>query len=328
MFGRPKQADLDHRIRSYLVKRLLPLVKTDLASCEVKVPLSGVNSIVRLVHIRDGEGYVVRVFPRSERRRARALARAYELLRANGVSVPEIVDWVENYSRSGLTIYAERLIEGLPLSRRPFDPARADRLAELLIPLHRAKSPQWGAPGEPRRGDFSAYLFKRAINRLRRVRKGLTRATDPKVFRKIRDWFANERYRLGRIARFDLTHDKINPGNILWSDAEKRFYLLDLATVRYGIKTKDLVVLYHEILRNDADAVAEFERVYFNAFSEEERREHESLRRWFHAYYHLAEAASQIKRARTATEQLVLAEARHYEKFFHHWQELLRIVSE
>jgi len=319
---------VEQNIRSYLVRRLLPLVKAELASCEATVPLAGMNSLVRIVRTDDGKGFVVRVYPRSTRKKVRLLVDAYELLRSKGVSVPEIVDWIEDFSKSHLAIYSERLIEGQTLAQCRFAPASSAQLAELLIPLHRAKSPRWGEPKRLKEGDFSAYSMKRVMNRLRRVRKGLTRATDPAVFRKISDWFANQRHRFAEVRQFDLTHDKINPGNLLWADQQKRYYLLDLVTLRYGARTKDLVALYHEILRHDREAIDQFERVYFAAFPDEERRQNEALWPWYHAYYHLAEAASQIKRMHAATSRLALAGSSHYDKFLRHWERLLRIIGE
>lgn len=319
---------VEHNIRSYLVRRLLPLVESDINSCEVRVPLGGLNTLVRIVRTDNGKGFVVRVLPRGSKKKVRSLAAIYGLLKSKGVAVPGLVDWVESYSKSRLAILAEELIDGKTLAQEPFDRSTVAQLAELFIPLHRVKSPRWGEALQPRRGDFAAYCLKRAKNRLRGVRKRLTRSTDPAVFRAILDWFTVESRRLGALEQFDLTHDKVNPANVLWSESEKRYYLLDLATVRYGVKTKDIVALYHEVLGEDGRLMEQFESAYFAAFPQSEREQNAALWRWFHAYYHLAEAASQIKRARAAKTKAALYAPHHYEKFLHHWRELLAIVGE
>lgn len=319
---------VEQSIRSYLVRRLLPLAKADLSSCQVTVPVAGVNTLIRMVHTGDGRGYVMRIYPRSERRRFRTLVAANKLLEQSGVQVPQRLDSIEDYSKSRLAFYVERLVEGLTVAQSRSQPVRAREIAELLIPLHRAKSPLWGEIERPQRGDFSAYCLRRVRHRMRSVRKGLTHATDPAVYRKILDWFAAERPEIASVRQFDLTHDKINPGNLLWAEQENRYYLLDLVTLRYGVKTKDLAALYHEVLRDDPAQIAEFEGVYFAAFPQEERSQNARLWRWFHAYYHLAEAAAQIKRSRAATSKVDLSGSDFYQKFLRQWEQLLAVIGE
>ncbi len=318
---------IEQNIRSYIVKRLLPLAKSDLAGAEAVVPLGGMNSVIRIVRTKTGPGFVVRVFPRAERARLRSLIAIGKMLQSRGVAVPPTVDWVEDYSESHLVIHSERLIEGQTLVGRCTEAATAPLLAELLLPLHQTKSPQWGPPDNLKSADFSLYSFRRVKYRLRGVRKALSRAADKAVFEKILDWFTAERHRFDTVREFDLTHDKINPGNLLWAPGERKYYLLDLATVRYGVRTKDLVALYHEVLRDDPEAIAQFEKAYWAGSTDGERQQNERLWRWYHAYYHLAEAASQIKRARNSTARYVLADSDYHEKFRRHWDQLLAIIN-
>ncbi|MCX8036314.1 MAG: aminoglycoside phosphotransferase family protein [Candidatus Sumerlaeia bacterium] len=317
---------IEQIIRSYIVKRLLPLAKSDLAAAEVVVPLGGMNSVIRIVRTKTGQGFVVRVFPRAERARLRSLIEVGKMLQSRGVAVPPTVDWVEDYSESHLVIHAERLIEGQTLVGHRAEASTAHLLASLFHSLHRTKSPQWGPPDNLESADFSIYSFRRAKNRLRGVRKVLTRTADKAVFEKILDWFTAERHRFDGVREFDLTHDKINPGNLLWAPAERKYYLLDLATVRFGVRTKDLVALYHEVLQEDPKAIAQFETAYWAGSTDGERQQNERLWRWYHAYYHLAEAASQIKRAHNATARYVLADSDYYEKFRRHWDQLLAVI--
>lgn len=327
MFWFSPRFDLvEQNIRSYLVKRLLPLAKSDLRSCQVTVPLPGKNTTIRIVRAKNGQGFVVRIFPPQGRKKMKAQLAAHESLRAKGVNVPEIVDHVERYSRSHLAILTERLIEGHTLRERSLDPATIEQLARLLIPLHRAKSPLWGA-GRWRRGGFASYSLGHVRNRLRAVRKDTTRAIDGATLRRIRDWFIAESHALAALSQFDLTHDKINPGNILWAEQEKQYYLLDLATVCYAAKAKDLVALYHEALGDDPQLIARFEDHYCAAFPEQENKQNISLWRWYHAYYHLAEAATRTRRSHRATSHDAAYELALHEKFLRHWQQLLALIN-
>jgi aminoglycoside phosphotransferase (APT) family kinase protein len=161
---------------------------------------------------------------------------------------------------------------------------------------------------------------------LRSIRKHLRRGTATLELGKINEWFESEKYRLMQIDEFNLTHNDINPGNLLWSGKEGRYYLLDLGLLRYGARASDLVNLHHRILASNAERIAQFQGMYGAAFSEAEQRINESVWRWYHACYHLRRAACHIRRLRNVSTAAV-GENLHYENFLHHWERLQRIVN-
>jgi aminoglycoside phosphotransferase (APT) family kinase protein len=328
MFGKSTQRLLrmDRTVRSYLVERLLPMIGSEIGACRMSVPLDGLNAFARIVQTDDGRGVVVRVFPKSARKHLRDRQATLGLLRDNGVAVPEVVDYVENFSKSGVCFYTKQFIEGHTLAHTPLDPATIPQLAALMAPLHKAKSTAWGEPKRPQSGSFANYEQKQALGRLRSIRKHLRRGTATLELAKIAEWFESEKYRLMQIDEFNLTHNDINPGNLLWSEGEGRYYLLDLGLLRYGARARDLVNLHHRVLASDAERIAEFQRIYGAAFSEAQRRITVSVWRWYHACYHLRCAASHIRRLSKISTASV-GENLHYENFLHNWERLQRIVN-
>jgi aminoglycoside phosphotransferase (APT) family kinase protein len=145
-------------------------------------------------------------------------------------------------------------------------------------------------------------------------------------FTEVKDWFCSHITPMNRMEGFQLIHNKINRGNVIWCPDRDAMFLLDFATLQYGYRGKDIVQAEWAILKNKPELVSEFQDEYFSHFPGEAREQYGRLSPFYHAYYHLSKCAVSLRRnfekkARQNAENKVL-----YKKFLSHWNTLLSLV--
>jgi thiamine kinase-like enzyme len=320
-----KTFDLDIRFKNYVVKRLAKLEKFDLQDCKLSVPLSGVKSFVRLLELPNGQGLIIRAFPRANRKQAYKLYLADDLLEKHDVPAPRLVDYSYKFANGKFTFIAEQYIEGKIIGESEINEALIQNLAKLLRTLHGIKSNKWGdiANTKPRR--YSNAQLKKVKNRLSGIRRHSLSPIDSKILKKVKNWFAEWKTEIESIEIFDLIHDKLNPGNFMVTNDNKVF-LLDFATLQYGYKAKDLAQLYAEVLVDSQEYRKIFEAYYFEGMSATEKQTFQRLYPFYHAYYHLSECAINLKRDREYKTRKMDLRASFHKKFIKNWNELQNIV--
>lgn len=319
---------VDQYIKDYLLKVLLPREKADFAQCRVCIPLFGVKSLVRLVEFPDGRGIVLRVFPRRQRSLAHKLYLADDLLEKYNISAPRIIDYEPSFSRARLAIIAEEYIVGDHVNQLSLTDDRIQQIAHLLGALHRIKSSTSGDIQKPKRSRYANALMRKVAHRLRNIRRHSLAVLDRRYLRSVRKWFLRWKSAFVYFSLYDLIHDKLNRGNVIFSADRKSVFLLDFATLQYGYKAKDLAQLYAEVLRDDPLLIEKFEHWYFTFLKEHELVELREIYPFFHAYYHLSQCAINLKRDFSTESHSLSFKSSFYNEFLAHWQELLEIIGE
>ena len=313
----------------YIDTRLLPQLGLSSPECSVEVPLGGKKSCLRLVKGKNGKGYVVRAFPKNKRKEAYQLYSADDLLERNKVPAPRLVDFAEEFSSRNVTFVTEEYLEGKNWKELELNEVLVRKLGTLLARLHRVESDHWGpitrdkSPG----GSFGNSRLKRVKNRLRRVKKFAPHTISKEEFRGVREWFRAFRIRLDGLERFELIHDKINHGNILYQEEKGDLYLLDFATLQYGCRAKDVIQAECGLLQDNDELIKEFREEYFSAFPEPVKEQFGKLANFYRGYYHLSRSASNIRHdyiSRTKRHQF---KTNFYDQFLHHWRTLWKIIE-
>ena len=317
---------LETHLREYVRNRLL--APRGLAGCDFDLlePRAGVKTFVRLVELQGHPGFALRVYPSWERRPARRRLEANRLIERHGLPGPRIVA-----HRLGLfllrpTIVAEERLRGRHVAPGGWTSEMAARLAEALARFHSVSSGRHGPIDKPSAGRFFDEFWGRVRHRLRGVRRRCAGRVSARALAEAARWFRAWANRFQGLERFDLLHDKLNPGNVLWLEAEGRFALLDFETMQFGCRVKDLVQAEHDVLFEEEEAVHALRGAYLPRLPEPDREFAERVLPFFHAYYHLSEASTTLKRARRArTAGLTEGAERRLNR---HWAEMERIVGE
>ncbi len=294
--------NIEECFRRYVLRCLLPKLGIKENRCRVCIPVSGVKNIVRMVESLDSEkepeqrGAVVRIYPVREEKKLKRMVEIKRFLIKHGVPVPEIVDVCTYCRNDGVVFYAERLIKGQTGLEMACGSFEAERMAETLFLLHSITF----APSDMHFNfDVHTYrtmILKRVKNRLTGLKKYSPEPPDKSTFDMISDFFHRKAKKLNDISSLQLVHDKLHPGNLIFSDNEGIFYLLDTETVQPGCCVKDLMHLYHETLKEDSALITSFERIYFDSRLPLDEEIIRKLTPFYDAYYHLAECAISWKR--------------------------------
>ncbi len=320
---------IDDAFRDYICKRLLPHLGYTPQDCTIVVPLSGMKSCIRLVKMPSGKGYAVRAFARGEMKAAHQLYFADGILEKNKIPAPRLVDFAERYSRRGVTFVAEEYLNGKNWGEITSTPGHACSLGALIARLHRVEANHWGTiePHKKQWGTFGASQLRRVRHRLHRVKKFAPDTVSRTELRAVREWFRAFRPRLDSITSFQLIHDKLNKGNILYSSEKGNLFLLDFATLRYGYRAKDTVKAELDLLGNDATLIEAFRDEYFGFFPPGVREEYEKLSIFYYAYHHLSKSALNLKRDYESRTLRYNFKTGFYDNFLHHWRALWDIIS-
>lgn len=282
---------IDDAFRKYIKARLLPRLGLSIIECTLEMPLIGRKSCLRILKSRSGEGYVIRAFPANQQAKIEQIRCAFELLNRHGIPAPALVDHAERFSQD-ITFLTEAYLEGTLWRDQPLTEELARKLAGLLAQLHRVQSDGWGSitrRNRPR-GSFGRRQFKRVQTRLERIRRFSPNANRAD-FRALAAWFRTFQEALDARDRFDLTHEDIRPGNILYHEGGE-VRLLDFATLRFGCRVKDLVDAECSLLRNQRERIEAFREVYFASFPDTVRAQFESVRDFYRGFYYLSRSDS------------------------------------
>ncbi|MCX7011277.1 MAG: hypothetical protein NTW86_01695 [Candidatus Sumerlaeota bacterium] len=317
---------LESFLREYVRGQLLEPRGLGVAEFRLVEPETGVKTFVRLVEIPGQAGYAARVYPRRERRRAVRRLQLEKLLLQNDLSAPRLVNWRLGSIWRGPSIVVEELLRGRHLAPGEWTAPLAERLAATLLRFHAVSSPRHGPIEKPSSGAFFDSQWSKVRHRLRGVRRRAGGRVPRRALAEAARWFRSWRPQFAGMDSFDLIHDKLNSGNVLWLQAEERFALLDFETLQYGSRVKDWAQAEHDVLTENEAAVQAFRAASTANLPPPTRQFCESVAPFFHAYYHLSEAATALKRSRRATR--LAAVDGNLIKLERHWAEVERIMGE
>jgi len=317
---------LESSLREYVREQLLEPRGLGVAEFRLIEPETGVKTFVRLVEIPGQAGYALRVYPRWERWRAVRRLHVEKLLRQNDLPAPRLANWRLGTIWRGPSIVVEELLRGRHVAPGEWTPPRAEQFAETLLRFHAVSSPRHGPVEKPASGAFFDSLWSKVRHRFRGVRRRAGQRVTRRALIETARWFRSWRERFAGMDRFDLIHDKLNSGNVMWMDAEARFALLDFETLQYGCRVKDWAQAEHDVLSEDEAAVQAFRAATVAGLPAPAREFCERVTPFFHAYYHLSEAATALKRSRRSTRLAVVDG--NLIRLDRHWAEMERIVRE
>lgn len=288
MHARAQRQDAKALIEEYVAQNLLPARGLAGAPFEVDIPRRGVRTVLYDLQIGDTERLALRCL--ETRGLLRRNLRASQLLHSRDIRVPEVVfvdDARSTKRRLGFYVLGERWIGGGHVDEQP-DPASAlESAAGELGRLHGIRRGRWGGLVFGRVSRFSRRLCGRSYQRLTQLS-----TYDPDFTKReaeqARDWLAKWSPVLDQYRPYNLIHGRLNPGNILVSEAGQA-YLLDLGTLRYGLGMTELTRALHRLCTNPEEQKL-FERAYFTAAPPDIEGWYRESRSFFEAEFHLSEA--------------------------------------
>jgi aminoglycoside phosphotransferase (APT) family kinase protein len=320
---------IDDAFKDYILNSLLPRLDVKAGGCSVNVPLTGKKSSIRLVKTGENKGYAVRAFPKSSIKEARHLIEVDSIFEKYEVPAPRIVDFAEYYSSKGVTFIAEEYLSGSIWENLKITEKHAKAFGHILAKLHSLKREYWGGIEAQKKpmGTFGSSQLKRVGHRLHRVKKFDPDTVKSEEFHAIKEWFRSLRPMLDSLQEFHLIHDKINSGNIIYSEADSQMYFLDFATLQYGYRAKDMIPSEQDLLGGKKDLIDIFQKEYFSHFPEKCKEEYKKLSLFFKAYYHLSRSAVNIRRDYESRTKKHKFKLNFYDNFLHHWKSLWSMIE-
>ncbi len=302
-------------MRRYLEEYLVSRLALVGPSPRIERPRWGVMSELAILEDGQGIGHVVR-FVRSKAAGDR-LHRAHELAHAHHLPAPAIT-LVElspaHFRAHGFGVVAERRLPGRHLGPEEMDETRRAALAQTLAAWHRLERARWGPPGRPAWGSF---VRRGLVGKLKNRLEGIARhdpeyqrvwskrvLTFAKLYAQV--WDGGPPYA--------LTHDKINPGNVLFGE-DGEVYLLDIGSTQFGAPGKDLAAALDYFARGEADE-ADLKAAYFARvdprLADHFVRFEPLYRLWHHLSRWAARARSQVRKAARAGRAIPLDRGHSY----------------
>ena len=337
----------DKAIRCYLEQHVCPALHIPPAIERIAKPALGVKSTLFLVR-PSGRAlpFVVRCL--TSRAEARRLIDIYRFAEGHDLPTPRLLHADasgEHIKDHGFATVVEECLEGDHRTARPRsddpsverpvdtppDAAQLDALARTLAALHRIESDRWGHPC--RRGTawipwslrgrlaFDRLILGKFKNRLASVER-FDPAYESTWRGRILDFARSFRRGWDGGPPFGLTHDKLNPGNVLFApDAEA--FLLDLGSLQFGFPGKDLAAALY-FFCDGAEAEVRFRRIYFELLPDRVRDHFERNEPLYRAYHHLSRWAARahgLARKRESGYTLSLASAEREREAMWGWIE-------
>jgi aminoglycoside phosphotransferase (APT) family kinase protein len=315
----------DHLLKRYLSRSTARALLGAPDSIKVLIPLTGLQSLVRLIEVDGRPRAVARIFPPEEAASVERRKRAAELLADNGLAAPEVLDAYPD-GKTGAVLLLEAFIEGPHPDPATITSPEIRALADTFARLHAVTSDRIGPFDEPKRGSLADEAKHRTTNRSKSVKRWAPPGIDRSTQKPIVQWLSRAAQSLDRIERCSLTHDKPNVGNLIWDEKQSLFRLIDLETLRYGASAKDLTQILHEPLGDREETAQEFLGHYFEIMGNAARDEFNAVEPFHHGYYHLAQCAINCRRGNRYAGDAEQA-SRHEQKALDHWWQLVRIVE-
>lgn len=315
----------DIALKRYVERILVPKLDLRAVGYRIVIPHTGVKSCVRRLEFANDLRIVVRCYTQTEKKNLRPRLLADEIFEKHQLPAPRIIDYREQNERPRFIFIAEEEAPGRHLIKGPFPRELIAPLAQCLAAFHAVRAPLHGPLGKPIGGPFFDAFSRRVKNRLSTLRRYSSKSFEKPLLKPARRWFSRWRDNFAPISIFDLVHGSLNPGNLVWDDAQKRFFLIDFATINFGCKAKDVVQAEHELFSgDDAPAIQkEFRETYIGLLPRVERQQFESVEPFFHAYFHLGQCAISLRRESKKRRLQRNLSGGEYTKFIAHWRILL-----
>jgi hypothetical protein len=301
----------------------------DPAECRLEIPLAGRRSIVRVVVGPGGrERVVLRLFLAGRQAEEwQALRRALDLFAEHCIPAPRHLHVKEDFAGSGVILVEEEFVAGSPLHQTALKPPVVAAVAQTVGLLHAVRADHWGEVTTPKRhGHFTAWRG-RLSNRLRALALHLELAPPRAQRREVSQWARGWVRVFGEMRGFSLTHDKLNPGNVMVTP-EPRAVLIDVGSARWDSAAKDLVQLREEAFAADEPAWKAFLEIHGAAAGPLVAEETRRVTPFFEVYYHVAEcaiAASRLRKAERGRARGSVEQAP--EKIRRHWRAAMEVVA-
>ncbi|OPZ20122.1 MAG: Phosphotransferase enzyme family protein [candidate division BRC1 bacterium ADurb.BinA364] len=312
-------------LRRFVERRLLAPRGMSGSPYRIVEPERGVITFVRLIEVQDAEGFAVRAYPFWRRRQIRRRQVSARIVEQAGLAAPRLADcWRPPVPWAPL-FTAEELLAGRHIAPGEWLASEAERFGRALAGWHNIERAAHGPVESNAWRSFAQTLLARARHRLRAVRRRGSPDAGAGELAEAWRWFRAWAPRFARWDAFELTHDKLNPGNLLRLDATGEIAFLDLDTLGFASGAKDLAQAIHDALYDDPAAADAFWQGYLAARPAERVRRAEAFYPFFHAYYHASEAAAALKRKKNLRTPEAL-DASHA-KFLKHWRQALEVMG-
>ncbi len=281
--------------RQLIDSRFLP-EDTTAKRLRLVIPLSGVMSVVRIIEIDGVPNKVVRLIDASKRDTVSHLQEVNKLVEKHRLRAPLVLD-VHESQKHGLIALLEEYYEGENPDPKQADRTHIESLARLFSRLHAVQSDRYGAPLSLKRGSFDKDAMGQVKNRMRGVSRRAGSAISGAEQRDAMKWFRAMSKTLTSVNIFSLIHDKPNRGNLLWQPEQKDYAMIDLATMQYGHRAKDLVQVFHEVLDGDVQLIENFLSCYFIDQRHGMMDDFLQVQPFYEGYYQLSACAINCRRA-------------------------------
>ncbi len=287
-------AQATRRMTQYLRSTLCPALGISDEIERVVWPTRGIKSNLLLVHPGASPPFVLRWFQRpAQAARLGDLTRYAQSLQLPTPRVLYSECSRPHVRRHGFSVVVEELIAGEHLEPGQLTAGRLDALGQSLARLHAVESERWGPPGDPENGEFfRAHVEAKFKNRLHGIMKR-DGAFEKEWKRQILDFVRGFRRSWDGGPPYALTHDKINPGNVIFMPQDEA-KLLDLAMLRFGTPGADIAAALYYFCAGDEEE-RRFKEAYFSRLPPRWRDHFECFEPLYRAWLHLSRWASKSR---------------------------------
>jgi len=305
--------EIEGEVRDAVERVVLPALGAAGRPFELTIPSLGRSSLVFLVGVPRGPGFVVRVARgRRGRRGLRRRIRAGRFWARHGLPTPAVVHAELSRSarrQTGFFLICEARIRGSNAVDLGPDDEGFAAVGRAFASIH-AVERRWhhGSLHQPRVGPFGYRLVKRHGEWTRALADlGLA---PRRLTRDHRAWLGGFPG-LHAGGPFQLIHRRCTESDVMVDDAGEA-WVLEPQRSGFGSFLTDLVRIEERIGGRDPERIARLHAGYFSATGSERREAYEALAPVFRADLHLSNA---LRWARKRAEGVELAEAGYVREF-------------
>ena len=273
----PAQLDL------YIRDRLLPKLSLDGAPYQFELTGRGQRSSIIYLSVEGFKPLVLK--GTSKKRKAEQMAEGCSHLRNHGINAPEVIylDLHRKvFTQCGCYFVCEERIEGKVFEELDNPVEFLPLVACAFAQLHQVKRPTWGKIKRGRRYRFWGYLETTIKERLHtlRVHSDLCSKEQCDYYGQ---WFHRYKDTISKCKRFSLSHCDPHMHNLLISNTQE-VYFLDNVSLRYLPLGIDYYKLQYHFCQFDVHKIERLHTSYLSSLTDEEKREFEESKDFFHCY--------------------------------------------
>ncbi|MCX8043319.1 MAG: aminoglycoside phosphotransferase family protein, partial [Desulfobacterota bacterium] len=251
------------RLQQYIAHTVLPRIGMAGRCFELAPAKLGERNRVFYLTVEERPSFVIKAFTSKTRIQNTMLGSRF-LLRY-GIAAPRVYfsdTSTKTFTKLGSYVLCEERISGVPVQELGNDPETIKAVASYFTNLHRLRSSRWGSFRSGRRFGFTAYMLRKAKERIRILEASGTAFPDITSNALIR-WFERRQAAFSAVGDYSLCHGDVNPANIMITIPERRVMLIDTEALKYLPFLLEYFRLQFFLCRDDA-AAALFEQRYFD----------------------------------------------------------------